>query len=103
MVYLSRRRRRQVRFWVFVLLLVWLLGVAAAHDVTMLVAHAAVALVTIIVDLTAGRRWRSRRRISSRRTRRHRAGATADPCVRNRPARRARPARTSAHRPGTAS
>lgn len=69
MVYLSRRRRRRARFWAFVLLAVWLLGVAAAHDVTMLVAYTAVALVAIGVDLTAGRRRRRR----ARRTRRARA------------------------------
>jgi hypothetical protein len=101
-IYLSRRRRRRARFWVFVLLLVWLLGVAAAHDVAMLVAHAAVALVAVTVDLTAGARRRGRRRLPPRRTRRHRTGAAARSGAGSRPARRARPAPTSAHRPGTA-
>lgn len=78
MFYLSRRRRRQMRFWGFALLLVWLLGIAAAHDVTMLVAYTAVTLVTITIDLTAGRRHRRRRR--------------------HRPTRRARPGHTRTHR-----
>ncbi|ORT98465.1 hypothetical protein UK99_01620 [Frankia casuarinae] len=81
MFYLSRRRRRQLRFWGFVLLLVWLLGVAAAHNVTIFAAYTAIALVVITVDLTSGRRHRGRRR---------------------RPARRARPDRTRVHRPGRA-
>ncbi|MEX5711958.1 hypothetical protein AB1484_27595 [Parafrankia sp. FMc6] len=82
MFYLSRRRRRQMRFWGFALLLVWLLGIAATHDVTMLVAYTAVALFTITIDLTAGRRHRRRRR--HRPTRRARPGHT-----RTHPARRA--------------
>jgi hypothetical protein len=73
MVYLNRRRRRRARFWAFVLLAVWLLGVAAAHEATMLVAYTAIALVAIGVDLTAGRRRRVRRR--ARRTRRARTRA----------------------------
>ncbi|ONH52919.1 hypothetical protein CcI49_32840 [Frankia sp. CcI49] len=81
MFYLSRRRRRQLRFWGFVVLLVWLLGVAATHNVTMFAAYTAVALVAITVDLTSGRRHRGRRR---------------------RPARRARPGSTRVHRPGRA-
>ncbi|KPM56984.1 hypothetical protein ACG83_04005 [Frankia sp. R43] len=81
MFYLSRRRRRELRFWGFVLLFVWLLGVTAAHNVTVFAAYGAVALVAIIADLTAGRSHRGRRR---------------------RPARRARPGRTRVHRPGRA-
>ena len=61
MVYLSRRRRRRARFWAFALLAVWLLGVAAAHDVTMLVAYTTVTLAAISVDLTTRLRRRARR------------------------------------------
>ncbi|WP_055752602.1 MULTISPECIES: hypothetical protein [Frankia] len=100
MVYLSRRRRRRMRFSVFALLLVWLLGVTAAHDVTMLVAYAAVALVAITVDLTVSRRRRRRRRLPPR-GRRRRADATARPGPGTRPVRRAEPGRTSAHWPRT--
>ncbi|CUU61080.1 hypothetical protein Ga0074812_15516 [Parafrankia irregularis] len=76
---LSRRRRRQLRFWGFALLLVWLLGIAAAHNVTMFVGYTAVALVAITVDLTSGRRHRGRRRrrARSRRPRVHRARRAA--------------------------
>lgn len=57
----TRRRLRRARFGMFVLLLVWLLGVAAAHEVAMLIAYAAIALVIIAVDLAgAGRRHRRR-------------------------------------------
>ncbi|WP_261569161.1 hypothetical protein [Frankia gtarii] len=96
MVYLSRRRRRRrrMRFSVFALL-VWLLGVAAAHGVTMLVAYATVALVAITVDLAANRR----RRLPPR-GRRRRAAATARPGSGTRPVRRAGPGGTS-HRPRT--
>ncbi|WP_086055611.1 hypothetical protein [Protofrankia coriariae] len=76
MIYLSRRRRRRMRFWGFVLLAVWLLGVAAAHDVTLLVAYAAITLIAITVDLAAGRSRRGRHHLPPRR---HRGTATARP------------------------
>ncbi|MCM3883152.1 hypothetical protein [Frankia sp. R82] len=74
MVYLSRRRRRRGHFWGFVLL-VWLLGVAAANDVPTLVAYivltvlnvvSAAVAITVLADLAAGRRRQDRRRVPPR-------------------------------------
>ncbi len=76
MVYLSRRRRRRVRFWAFVLLLVWVLGIAAMSEVTMLAAHALIVTAAVAVDLIVGRRRRPPRRRRSAGTARRPGTAT---------------------------